>query len=763
MKRLYTFVLLLLIVQAASAQGKQFSVCALNVDGLPKKVATYDVNPDGPGSEGTRKISAYLAGKGYDFIAVSEDFNYNGSLLSCLEGYNSGTWRGALDASGLGGALTSGMKFDTDGLNLLWKAEHQATEERWTSWTTTYGNLDHGFDENVDKGFRYYKLTLNDGTVIDCYILHMDAETDAGDIAAREVQLSQLADEIIANANGRPKIVMGDTNCRYTRDQVKKLFVNAITTGTSYTVRDVWVEYSRKGNYPQYYNDGGWHDLVDTSKGVDGPDNEIVDKIFYLNPPQGLQLKLKSMRIEDDYHDSEGNMLGDHYPLVAEFETVGTQLLPTEAKNFWEGEPLPGSGTQRYLYNVGSGYFLCETGSMVSAVSQASLWALWGDGDERTFSTDNGYRLVLGYEWKRLSYYCRTQNSSGATTFSLQTGWSRPDAYKLKASDHYVNVEWNDNYALDAGKSYDSNLSDWLFISPEQCDLYNSYVETWNRALAFIDYPVPEDIRTQLQTALQASVKYTTATASIASLNQAVSDIRQYIASMEDEVDCTSKIQNPSFEKKDLIKKLGDKESSENHKVYGWTVSYSSEAEEAFAAWENPENENGRYFTGMDGTHLFNAWSWGGNGTFYCKQEISITKAGYYELSAIVASGGGDEGDTWVNLLLGDIVQTSPTLTDRTRGIELKAYAYLPKGKYTIGIQSPRWFKADNFQLKQRKQHIDEPGDVNSDDKINLTDIKTLLRIYLGKTAANRYADINADGSITIADLTNLIQIHTRQ
>ena len=91
MKRLYSFILLLLIVQAASAQGKQFSVCALNVDGLPKKVATYDVNPDGPGSEGTRKISAYLAGKGYDFIAVSEDFNYNGSLLSCLEGYNSGT------------------------------------------------------------------------------------------------------------------------------------------------------------------------------------------------------------------------------------------------------------------------------------------------------------------------------------------------------------------------------------------------------------------------------------------------------------------------------------------------------------------------------------------------------------------------------------------------------------------------------------------------------------------------------------------------
>ena len=41
-----------------------FTAVALNVDGLPNTVATIKLNEDGPGSEGTKVISQYLAAKG---------------------------------------------------------------------------------------------------------------------------------------------------------------------------------------------------------------------------------------------------------------------------------------------------------------------------------------------------------------------------------------------------------------------------------------------------------------------------------------------------------------------------------------------------------------------------------------------------------------------------------------------------------------------------------------------------------------------------
>ncbi|MBQ1627344.1 MAG: hypothetical protein II100_07540, partial [Prevotella sp.] len=63
-------------------ESEEFTAVALNVDGLPKElnfiVSQLDLNPDGPGQEGTKKISRYLASKGYDFIGCSEDFNYHG-------------------------------------------------------------------------------------------------------------------------------------------------------------------------------------------------------------------------------------------------------------------------------------------------------------------------------------------------------------------------------------------------------------------------------------------------------------------------------------------------------------------------------------------------------------------------------------------------------------------------------------------------------------------------------------------------------------
>lgn len=744
--------------QTVSAEGETFTVCALNVDGLPKKILTIDVNPDGPGSEGTRLISSYLAGKNYDLIGLSEDFNYHSSLLSCLENYNSGTWRGAIDFGSIAPGLFDNQQLDTDGLGFLWKEGYTVGQERWVAWEHTHGKFADGFDENVKKGYRYYSVTLPGGSQIDVYVLHMDAETGAEDNSARETQIVQLADEIISNKNGRPKLVIGDTNCRYTRDPLKTKFIDAINTQSLYSIKDVWVEYMRNGSYPTY----GGAALTNTSQGHNSPNNEVVDKIFVLNPAYGIQLSLKEMRLDEDYVNEAGEMLGDHYPLVATFEVKGSDTRPTEAKDFWLGEKELPSGARRYLYNVGSGLFLHQDGTLVASADNASVWSLWGDGDQRTISTDDGYRLVLDYNLKRFTYRCYTQTGSGATTFSLTAGWSRGDAYKFKASSHYVNVEWNDNYSLDAGAGYESDLSDWLLISEQQKLTYENYVNAFNDASIYADWVLPIQYTDRLKTAISTPVNYSNAQTVTNEIRSVITSIREFLASCGKEKEVTGRIKNPSFENISIVKKLGETENGENYNVYGWTVSQPGEADEAFTPWENEQNGNGRYFTGMDGSHIFNAWSGGGYGTFYCKQEITIQQDGCYVLSAVVASGGDPEGDTQVRLFFGGVSQRSGTLTDRTQGVPLQLYTYCKKGKYVIGIESNQWFKADNFQLFQLTEPRAVKGDINGDGIVTLADVTLLLDVYLGKVAPLSNIDVTGNGIFDLSDIIAAVNLYLK-
>ena len=307
------------IMPERELQQTRFTACALNVDGLPNTVAGINLNADGPGSEGTKLISQYIAAKGYDFIGASEDFNYNGSLMSAIEGnYSCGTIRTTLSISG----IFSGFPFDTDGLNLIWKnSTTTATNESWTRWTSTT-NTDG--NQYVKKGFRHYDMSLSDGTMIDIFILHMDA----GDaISSRESQWLQLANAIYSSYNNnRPKIILGDTNSRWTREDIQTKFFDILTNG--YDLTDAWVEHWRSGVYPTTDMD----DLTDQSNPSDLSRYEVVDKIIYLNPKAEDTPKLKalSFRLEQDYtydavnHDGNTQQLGDHRPAVAEFMCVKT-------------------------------------------------------------------------------------------------------------------------------------------------------------------------------------------------------------------------------------------------------------------------------------------------------------------------------------------------------------------------------------------------------------------------------------------------------
>lgn len=322
----------------ATAQNKSFTVAAMNVDGMPKsiKVAgiyTVNLNPDAKEAAGATAIGQKLMTKGYDYIAVSEDFNYNDQIMEQIGAtYSAGTHRGRITASlsAMANYVAREPLFNTDGLNLFWRRDAVGVNaEFWTAWNDHHGYDNDGADGLIKKGFRYYLGDLGDGQLVDIYILHMDAEVSDGDLAARESQLRQLADDILRiNPSCRPKIVMGDTNCRYTRDHLKTLFIDVINADPRYTIKDGWVEKCKNNTYPAY---GSNALMVDALGYVEG---EIVDKLFYINPKYGMQLTLSRFFVDTDFNGDDGEPLADHYPVVGKFVAKGTLYDPA---SYWSG------------------------------------------------------------------------------------------------------------------------------------------------------------------------------------------------------------------------------------------------------------------------------------------------------------------------------------------------------------------------------------------------------------------------------------------
>ena len=284
-----------------------FTACAFNVDGLPSIV-----NSDGPGKTGTTTMAGIANNLGWDIIAASEDFEYNTQLVNGLSNYSHGTYRGTVGVGQVFGSVA-----DTDGLNFFWKTSTtSATGETYVQYNDAEGDLYNGANTCIKKGFRYYQVTVAEGVVIDVYITHMNTYSGSCNtesnayVKAVLSQLRQLRDYVLENAkaNKRPAIIMGDTNMRYTRHDIKTNFLDVVAAydnNAGYTVSDPWVEFHRGGVYPQ------WNSLSlmtrfafagDTSNDIVCADNqcgEVVDKIWYINVP-GAEVQLKATAHQND-------------------------------------------------------------------------------------------------------------------------------------------------------------------------------------------------------------------------------------------------------------------------------------------------------------------------------------------------------------------------------------------------------------------------------------------------------------------------------
>lgn len=284
-----------------------FTACAFNVDGLPQKISIFTINGDGPGSSGTTTMAGIANNLGWDIIAASEDFEYDSELVAGLSNYAHGTWRGSVSSA----QLTSTA--DTDGLNFFWRTSTtSATGETYVQYNDAEGGLTSGANTCIKKGFRHYEVTVDatNNIVIDVYITHMNTYSGSGNtesnayVAAVLSQLRQLRDYVLekAKTNKRPAIIMGDTNMRYTRHDIKTNFLDVVAAydnNAGYTVSDPWVEFHRGGVYPQ------WNSLSlmtrfafagDKENDILCADNqkgEVVDKIWYINVP-GAEVQLKA-------------------------------------------------------------------------------------------------------------------------------------------------------------------------------------------------------------------------------------------------------------------------------------------------------------------------------------------------------------------------------------------------------------------------------------------------------------------------------------
>ena len=292
-----------------------FTCATYNVDGLPEKVLGFiTLNGDGPGSDGTKQISQKIATSGWDIVTFQENFTYNDELTSAMSAYYKfGTHRKFSIASALGTCDTDGLGFAT--LN----STCSFSDESWWAFTEKYGGLTNGADENLKKGIRHYVVTMKDGVEIDLLVTHMNSGSDSGHISARASQLAQIAAYINKiSANNRPIIFMGDTNCRYTRDDMFGCLLDLLNEELTYA--DPWVEYSWNGVYPTLGSASLMVPSKDSSSTLTEQTGEVVDKVIYFNNSNS------DTQIKANYYlyDTAYAGMADHNPVVAEFTYVKT-------------------------------------------------------------------------------------------------------------------------------------------------------------------------------------------------------------------------------------------------------------------------------------------------------------------------------------------------------------------------------------------------------------------------------------------------------
>ncbi len=269
------------------------------------KAATYNVKSSTNGSIGTK-----ITESGWDLFSLSEDFS---NLTNNLSTYTFGT-RSRSTTSLWGSAPKDGLGFATRNGKCSFSGEYV------DEFDEAYGGLFDGANTVVDKGFRYYLVTMSDDVQIDVIITHMNTYDTENHWNCQHNQLKEIATWIKNNCGARPVIFMGDTNLRYTRHDFETFFWSVIRKD-GLTYNDPWVDYQWAGVYPTYPSKSLMvSDATGTNSETDiicstTQNGEVVDKVIYINYADAAT-QIKAM---DYLRDMDFGDLSDHMPIVVNF------------------------------------------------------------------------------------------------------------------------------------------------------------------------------------------------------------------------------------------------------------------------------------------------------------------------------------------------------------------------------------------------------------------------------------------------------------
>ena len=259
-----------------------FSFVTYNVAGLPAFLGSTGKDPARTTPEMGRRLLRF------DVVNVQEDFNYHAALYSTTGAYSYRT------------ATSGGVPFGS-GLNTMSTMTVNGLQRiKWRTCRTD--------SCLTPKGFTFQRLMVGQGSYVDMYNLHTNANDGDADIAARRDNMVQLAEFMAFWSSGNAVIVAGDTNMRYTRggENIREFLWR---TGLT----DTWVEGTQGGVAPAV----GPANIC--PKGQENNDCEVVDKIFYRSG-RDIRLWPEGYSNEDrNFLDDDGIPLSDHRPVAAWF------------------------------------------------------------------------------------------------------------------------------------------------------------------------------------------------------------------------------------------------------------------------------------------------------------------------------------------------------------------------------------------------------------------------------------------------------------
>lgn len=219
-----------------------FSAAAEQTESIVVKMLNYNVAGmpkfDGTGAANHKMIADYIIEKGFDIVAVQEDFAYNKSLVKNLTGFDYFTNHF--------GSIPGG-----DGLNIFSDGMALFNEER-QPWKDAFGEISEG-DILTPKGLLYTVVEISDGVYVDFYNIHADAFDTTGSVEARKSNFNQVVEMIEENSkkNNRPVIITGDFNSFFhTTPEIDSNIYEIFYERCG--MKDAWIELHNDGDYHNF-------------------------------------------------------------------------------------------------------------------------------------------------------------------------------------------------------------------------------------------------------------------------------------------------------------------------------------------------------------------------------------------------------------------------------------------------------------------------------------------------------------------------------